>query len=350
MQDLTPPPVQKEIRYRDKQGNEKKYRDAEIIRICDDLLDICNGIALAYKVLFLTRQEGGYCIPQQLLLEELQEETGTPWWKIDGCVYSEISGQKQLILYAYAQTRDYSKVQYSAIQSGVLAELFSPGYDRYFLSIRSDHALPGWAAFDGNKLAQLRQRNDRTLSDYRGILENDLVFFVPTFKFPRILTKLETLLHSFRLKWPLVMADVRKQQGKATITARNATIHRNAWGCVLNAAVVIEAPDGEVDQNIIRNSCGSIVRAALRAARRNSKASNFVRYLPLGYARVFVFRADYRRRRLEGFGLEGDLVGTIQVQRIKRIKSPDILGATIEEMGRYRIAWNHSWLESIRGN
>jgi hypothetical protein len=69
-------------------------------------------------------------------------------------------------------------------------------------------------------------------------------------------------------------------------------------------------------------------------------------YLPLGYAHVAVFRRDYRRRRLSGFGLGNDLVCTVRLQRIRRIKSPDVLGSTVETMGKWRIAWNKAWLET----
>jgi hypothetical protein len=71
-------------------------------------------------------------------------------------------------------------------------------------------------------------------------------------------------------------------------------------------------------------------------------------YLPIGYAYVSVFKRDYRRRRLSGYGLGEDLVCTLRLQRIRRIQSPDIMGSTAETMGNWRIAWNKAWLESHR--
>jgi hypothetical protein len=339
--------LQNEIRYHDKRGNEEKYGDTEIIRICDDLLDHCNGMALAYKVFFLTHYNSGYNLPSQLSLEELREETKAPWWNIEGSAHSEITGQKQLIIYSRANTRDYGKVQYSAFQSGVLAELFSPGYDRYFFSIRSDLALPGWAGFDGVKLSELRRKGNAQIIDYRGVLENDLVFYVPRIKLPRFLARLHTISQVFRLKWPLAAADFRKQLGRPTIFARNAAVHRNGWGCVLNGAVVVSGCDVTLDQDMIRKSCRRIVQTALRHARRKGGYTRVARYLPIGFARISVFRKDYRRSRLNNFGIEQDLVGTVQLQRIRRIRSPDIFGSTIEKRGKYRIAWNRSWLDRI---
>jgi hypothetical protein len=66
----------------------------------------------------------------------------------------------------------------------------------------------------------------------------------------------------------------------------------------------------------------------------------------LGYARVAIFSSDFRRRRLSSFGLNPELVCTVQLQRIRRIKSPDIMGATIETSGKWRIAWNRAWIDS----
>ncbi len=337
--------LQKEIRYRDKKGNEEKYEDSEIVRIFDDLLDTCNGLALALSVFLLTNQPHGYELPRQLLVQELREETKTPWWEIVGCAPSEFAGLNQLILYARPRTSDYRKVQLSAFQSGVLAELFAPGYDRYFFSIRSATSWPGWAAFDGKRLRQLRLKPDASLEDYDGVIENNLVFYVPRLKLPAILGRLDTLALSLRLHWPIVMADLRKQLGLLVVCVREAKIHRRNWGCVLNASVYVRSPNRELSQDRIRRSCGRIVRKALADACRRASAMEVSRYLPLGFARVAVFRRDYRRRRLASFGLGADLVGTIQVQRTRRIRCPDIMGSTVEQKGKYRIAWNRAWIE-----
>ncbi|MNV84724.1 hypothetical protein D3C71_1786190 [compost metagenome] len=122
-------------------------------------------------------------------------------------------------------------------------------------------------------------------------------------------------------------------------------MHRNSWAAVLNADVVIEADGQEIDRNIVRNNSRTAVRRAARHARRQLSWFEIARYLPLGFAQIDVFCADYRTRRLSGFGLGKDLVGTIRLQRLRRIRSPDILGSTIEIWKGYRFAWNRSWLE-----
>ena len=161
--------LQREIRYQDKNGNKENLTNSEIITLVDDLIDVCNGTSLALKVFIFSHFIDGYALPQQILLEELQAETDAPWWHIVGYVPSEIASQNQLIIYARPNSRDYFKIQYSTFVSGVLAEFFAPGYDRYFFSFRSPKAWPGWAAFDGQRLREVRDKNNRTFDDYQGV-------------------------------------------------------------------------------------------------------------------------------------------------------------------------------------
>ena len=149
--------LQREIRYRDHRGNEETFATTYVIRLFDDLLDVCNGLAAAIKAFLLTSQGQGYVPPRELMIEALLELTRAPWWAIEGCVEAEIGGRSQLTVYARPDSRDYRKVFWSTVQSGILSESLASGYDRYFFSLRSPKALPGWAAFDGHKLRELRK-------------------------------------------------------------------------------------------------------------------------------------------------------------------------------------------------
>lgn len=335
-----------EIVYRDKKGNEHVFSDSAVVAMVDDLLDLCNACALALKLFYLMPLKSKLNIPQQLMIEELQEETDTPWWHIEGCLVSELAGQSQLVIYARPTTREYNKVQYLTFISGVLSEQFAPGFDRYFVSLKSQHAWPGWAVFDGKKLRQIRKLGPTSIEDYKGVVQDNLIFYVPNFKLPRFLGRLDTYWQSFRLYVPLVLEQIHKQLNNMSITARNVTIHRNGWRSVLRGSVIVHFPHGENSQEAVRNSCRRIIRKALRKARRQTKLTNVEKFLPLGYARLNIFKKDFRKRKLENYGLGPELIGTIKIQRIRRIKSPDIIGSAIETKGPFRIAWNKSWLES----
>ncbi|WP_370306332.1 hypothetical protein [Sinimarinibacterium flocculans] len=329
------------IRYKDKKGNEETYAVHDFLRLFDDVLDCCNGLALGLHTFLLAHHPDDFVRPRSLLLHELKEETKLPWWEVDACLPATRSNSSQLIIYAKASTSDVDKVRFSAFQSAILAEQFAPGYGRYFVSIRSSKAWPGFAAFDGVKLADLRKQNDSSLSDYGDVLENRLLFFVPTLKPLRVLRRLETI--AAVLKYQFAVTAIRRKKN-LTVEARGATVHRNSWGAVLKGGVVLSTGDVDLSKDGVLAHCKRIVSAALSEARKQQSWMSVARYLPVGYARVAVFRKNYRKRRLSEFGLGEDLVCTIQVQRIRRIKSPDIFGSTVEVHGKYRVAWNQSWL------
>ena len=338
--------LQREIRYRDHRGNEETLATADAIRLFDDLLDVCNGVAAATKAFFLTSRGQCYAPPRELMIEALQELTWAPWWAIEGCVEAEIGGRSQLTVYAKPDSRDYRKVFWSTVQSGILIESLAPGYDRYFFSLRTPKALPGWAAFDGNKLRALREKKTNELSDYKGILEGNGIFYVPRPAIPSFLARVDTLATSVRMAIPIAVEKIREGLGKPRIVCRNANVHRNSWGAVLRGGVVIDGLDGQEIVRAIRKNCHLIVKTSKRYARRKG-GFNAAHLLPIGYAQVSVFRRDYRERRLSSFGLADDLVCTVRLQRIRRIKAPDILGSTIEIRGKWRIAWNKAWLASV---
>ena len=339
--------LQNEIKYKDKNGNEATFSDFEIIRAFDDLLDICNALVLSLSIFLLTHQKHGYKIIQQLLLDELIEETSAPWWKIIGCTPSFISGLKQLTIYARPNTFDGGKVQVSIFQSGVLAERLAPGYDRYFISIHSDLSLPGWASFDGIKLRQLREKRAANLNDYMDAINDKLIFFIPKLKVPRIFNRIHTLFVSFILHWSIFIDDFHRQIGRTIINVREARIHKNSYWCVLNGTVFIDNYSLPITQKTIKNIKHAIVKSTLSVARKKTPWFDISRYLPLGFASISVYRKNYRRRQL--YGLGPDLICTIRIKHIKRIQCPDIMGSTIELAGKYRVAWNKAWLEDIKG-
>ena len=337
--------LQNEIRYQDSNGNAVTLPLREVVRLFDDLLDTCNGVAASLKLFFAVHRDMGFIAPRELQIEELQEETRTPWWAIEGCVTGEINSRSQLVVFARPDSRDVSKVQWSAIQSGILAEYFAPGFDRYFLSLESTKAWRGWASFDGNQLRAVRESGSSRLEDYSRSLESGSVFYFPQpFALPRTLGRIDTLLTSLRINWPLALDDIRKQLDRPRIPARNGRAHRNSWGAVVNGDVVLPDVSPEEIVAIVRQQRRRILHSAVKQA-RGGVSRSVAAFLPIAFGQVSVFRRDYRKRRLSGFGLGSDLVCTIRLQRLARIKSPDIIGSTVEVDGAWRIAWNRAWLK-----
>lgn len=337
---------QKDICYRDNRGNIEIIDVWAVVRLCDDLVDACNALTAAIKVFLITAFEHGYRLPRELLVEELVEETRTPWWTIDGCLESELPSGTQLLVYARPESRDQMKVLWSAVQSAALAGSFAPGHARYFMSLHGSKSWPGWAVFDGTRLKHLRESGAREVHEYTSAFADPGFFYTSKLPLPRLLGWFDTLCGSFRLHWPLVRRQIREIFQYPVTIARDARMHRNGWGYVLNGAVVMPELTKESAASIIRANRHRIIRNAARAARSSMSAFQLVRYLPLGYARVCVFSDDFRCRRLDSFGLGPELVCTVQLQRIRRIKSPDIIGSTVEISGNWRIAWNAAWIRS----
>jgi len=338
---------QKEVVYFDKNGKNRTLSDTAVVKMVDGLVDTCHGCALALKLFYRQHLGGKIQVPRQVMLEELQADTETPWWHIEGCLVSELAGKSQLVVYARPMSRDYSKILYMCIYSGILAEHFAPGFDRYMVSLRSPIAWPGWAALDGKKLRDIRKRGGpRSMEEYKDVLENGLVFYKPNVALPKFLCKLETLLISLRLHMPLAFDEIRKNLDQISITARRAEIHRNGWRAVVNGAVVVSIEDEDDPQQAVKKARRRVIKSARRLACKNAKWFNVAKHLPIGYARIAVFQADRRHRQL--YGLGPDLICTVQKQFISRIKAPDIAGSTIQTVWPYRIAWNKAWLQNLR--
>ncbi|MDY0341658.1 MAG: hypothetical protein RBS17_10670, partial [Coriobacteriia bacterium] len=213
--------LQHEIRYRDKKGNTETLDVWSVVRLCDDMIDTCNALASAVKTFLTLHRDTGYTLPHELLVDELIEETSSPWWAIRGCVASEIADSTQLIIYAYPQSRDALKIRWATLQSAILAESLAPGYDRYFFSLRSEKALPGWAAFAGRRLREVRESGATEVHEFAAALDGP-IFYVPTRKLPRLFARIVTLAQSLSLQWPITWEEIRANLRLPIILGRQA--------------------------------------------------------------------------------------------------------------------------------
>ena len=118
---------------------------------------------------------------------------------------------------------------------------------------------------------------------------------------------------------------------------------------VLSAYVTIDNAMN-IDKDLIKKLRKKIVSKSFKYAKAQEEYFRLEKYLPLGYATIHVFQKNYRKRHLESFGLKKDLVCTIRVQKIRRIRSPDIFASEGEIIGGYRIAWNKAWFESQKSS
>jgi hypothetical protein len=279
------------------------------------------------------------------LIEELQTRVNGPAWKIVNCVDSVHGpiGQKQMMIYVENDFWDFRKVQFNSFYTAIMAEKFSTEYNRFFLSLKCKHAYAGWAAFDGNKLKAARENNDNSL--YSGVLENNLLFFVPRFKFPKIIYKLGSFYMSCKTVMPLIWKEKMSTFSKPFFI-REIKSHAKKYFTVIEDPSVIIKKELKVDAElIVRNNYKKIINAVIKKAKKESAIFSGVRYKPVKYIRVFVYNTDLRVRKLRYSGLIEELVCTIGFNTSDKIPMIDIIGGTAEQHGKYRIVWNKKWLE-----
>ena len=93
---------------------------------------------------------------------------------------------------------------------------------------------------------------------------------------------------------------------------------------------------------IIRRDYKKITRYAIRKSKKEMPRF-WHRFLRTKYIRVTIYDKDLRKRQLRGSGLIDNLVGSITLNRSRKIKNIDFIGGKLEQKGKYRIIWNEKW-------
>lgn len=343
-----------DITYIDKKGGNEKVPIRKIIDTLDGILDITNGFCLAFKVFSLTNPDFfetyGIQIPQSILLEELQAKANGPAWTIINCLESiAIHDKKQLMIYVKNDNWDYSKVYWYSLTTAMWAEALTKSYDRIFLSLNSihnQHSPTGWAAYDATKFKQLREVNEKSFEAYKGILEGDLLFFIPKLKFPKFIYKLGTYRSIIKSIFPLYWRRYIDTNFPNPFFIRETQIHSKKKYTVVQDPSVIIKPNFQTDiEGLIRINRKRIVNLAIKFSRSQCSRLSLIRYLPVKHIRVFIYLTDKRVRNLRNSGLTSDLVATIEVNTTKHIKTIDILDGIPEQIGKFRIVWNKRWVD-----
>ena len=314
----------------------------------DDLLDICNGFSLAFKVFIIINRDfvqiKSLVIPKQFLIQELKAQVNAPKWKVVDCLENVImDGKNQLNIFTENTLLDYEEVNYYAFRTAVLTEYFASGFDRYFFSLKSKYSLPGWAAYNGNILKRERLNSSNDLNRYKGVLEENLLFFIPKIKIPKLLRKFLRLLTIVKINFPIEYHKSTKYIFKRKYELRETKPFRKGMSIIINDPslyIYTEYEDEIVD--LIRKDYKKIVRFTIRKSKKELK-SKISSCLKTKYIRVTIYDTDLRKRQLRGSGLIDCLVCSITVNKSKKIKNIDFIGGKIEQKGKYRIVWNKNW-------
>ena len=343
-----------DITYIDKKGNNAKISTRKIIDTLDGTLDITNGFCLAFKVFCLTNsdffKDYSVPIPQSILLEELQAKANGPDWTITNCLDSvALNDRKQLMIYVKNDNWSFEKVLWYAFTSALWAEALTKSYDRIFFSLHSKHAKispVGFAAYDARKMRQLRETNAHEFGSYKGVLEGDLLYFVPKIKFPKFIYTIGTYKDIAKSIFPLAYRNYIDTYFPNPFYIRDTKIHRKKnFVVVEDTSVIIKANFLENSEDLIRKNRKKIVNLAIRYSRKKCSRLSITRYLGVQHIRVFIYDTDKRVRNFQNSWLIPELIATIEVNTTKHIRTIDILGGTPEQIGKYRIVWNRKWIE-----
>ncbi|MEQ8362021.1 MAG: hypothetical protein RH948_04075 [Cyclobacteriaceae bacterium] len=340
---------ERDIHYSDKKGNSELVSSREIIKLFDHLIDINNGLSLALKTFMLSdvgyKRNSEFNIPKSILVEELKTICKTPGWEILNSFESlSIGNKKQLTIYIKNNNWDSSKVNWYCFFTAYWAEALTKGYERFFISLGSIHSLPGWAGFNGYKLKELRERDSNDLNEYYGALENGFIMFVPRFKFPRLIYKLGSFRNAFLI---LLSLNRQKQKEKSSnrIDVRDSYFHsKGSYLVIADSSVVLRSKLTEPEiVGFIEKNCRNIMNQSFRHTKNQLPFFSLQRFLPLKYARVFIYDSDMRIRNLRHSGLIPELIAAIEINYSRQIKTVNLINCQVEQKGKYKIFWHKNW-------
>ena len=332
-----------EIRYQDKDKSEVRC-PREMARLFDDLLDICHGLALGYRVFWITHKawmnRHQLLVPLPVLSDELRAQLETPGWSVGACLEAGTTlAASQINIFIKCGYMDSVKARYFALRTAVLGERIAPGYARYFLRIESKNRLPGWAGFDGRKLAAIRDSQNACEADYVSALDSSGIVIWGCRRLPVLLARLGTLKETWESAGKLVLEEALRSAQPIAVRVRHARSHRQSLHTVVRVWVVLFPDEGQDVVKLVRSNTRWIVRRAVKGARRLS-SSPLLRWLPNGYVEVSLFTVDFRTRRLYGFGLGEEFLCLLTRKRFGAVETVGLLGGITEMVEGVRIDWN----------
>ncbi|WP_321517946.1 hypothetical protein [uncultured Bacteroides sp.] len=337
------------ITYKDKKGEPYTTYREEVVILFDNIVDCCNAMALAIKCFMITNHD--YCrnhglkSPKSNLINELKAQANTPQWQVLDCLESStINDMKQLSIFAYNKLLNLEGVNYYALRTAIIAEYFAPDYDRYFITFQSKFSkFTGWGAYLGNVLKKGRIKN--SLDAYKGVLDGDLLFFIPKLNLPRFIIKFVTIRLLFKENRKLWQC---KKLHKFTI--RETNIHRKPklYLCINDARVYLNSQNIEDIKPIIYSTYQEIVKSVIKSSKKDFGRFSLNKFLPVKYIRICIYDSDMRLRQYHKKGLGHSLICTLSINTTKRIKNIDIIGGMPEQIEKYRIVWNRNWLSSSK--
>lgn len=330
--------------YRDR-DKELILANQEVFELFDDMQDLCNGLALGLHLFYFSNiefmQQHNIQFPLFMMTEELQAQANAPSWKIKGCLESEIREEKQLNMHTQIGLMDFNTFMHNAFLSATLAARFAPEYEGYFISFSSKFVKGGCVSFNGRKLQNAQDFNECISSIKQGS-----IIFAPKITLPQFIFKIWRFLLICQTQFKIPWYFWQKTESEVKIKARHVRIHRNGCYSIVQGGVVIESQKLPMDV-AVRKYHKSLLYSVVKLAYTRAGCFNISPHLRIGFATVSVYSKDFRVRRLKNLGLVPELICTIELKRLPRIREGNIYGGTPEIIGPFKIVWNTHPMASI---
>ena len=305
------------------------------IRRCDDVLDLTNGLALAYLLFLNEKKEhlstNGY--PLRLLVQELRLMVNNRRWVVEACLPGTFgsSNDSQLWVFAKHKDADLNSIQYNCCLTA--SELLKLGATekRFFISLKSFSGGPGWCSILTEHLKELLDEKEPTGKPI------DNIYFK------------QSKFNPHWLRWFRIRQNLFLEYYNASKLARKFShqkywfhvhhTHRLGWRKRVSVDVIIRA---DVTKSAFRSNLGSMLRIAKKNANRKLGIFSLLRWMPTTYLEVSCFDRPYRPSRMQSFGLGGGRLATIKRSHERGGQIVDLWESTIEVVKGVRIAWNNN--------
>lgn len=330
-------------------GKVRRTSPSETLRLFEDLLDICNGVAVAYRLLVLLDSKLLFSesapIPPALVFPEVQHQLNTVGWHVrDYLEYEYGNGERDLNLFVTSSYFDDHKTRLSVIRAATFASRFMPAFDRCYVRLERRGSIGGWGLFDTAKIRELIRRGVTDGPSYLTATPDGGFIVFPWSRYFHVFGPLRlmgSIIEVLRTSWPALRGQVQRPEVRDV-----RTVSKTTYACI-TATTVLHVDDLQTAMNFVANNVRSLLREAVKAGWRQSETSKWLRWLPVGFIEVDVHRSDRRRRQLRSSGLDENLLCRIVRKTRGQIPITPLHESVPQDYGDVKVFWNRTAIEPL---
>lgn len=341
------------IRYRNigmSEDEALRKTPSETLRLFEDLLDLCNGLAVAYRLFVLLDKKLLFSesaqVPPALVFPEVQHQLNTVGWQVrDYLEYEYGNVERDLNLFVTSSYFDDHKTRLSVIRAATFASRFMPSFDRCYVRLERRGRNGGWGLFDTTKIRDLLRRGITDGPSYLTAAPDGGFIVFAWSRYFRVFGPLRligSITDVLRTSWPALRGQTQRPEVRHV-----RTVSKRTYACV-TATTVLHIDDLQTAMNFVANNVRSLLREAVKAGWKQPETSRWLRWLPVGNIQVDVLRSDRRRRQLVSSGIEDpNLLCRIVRKTRGQIPITPLHESVPQEFGDVKVFWNRAAIEPL---